>query len=176
MIERMRDMLWYGYAALLVLVLAARAVRGVIESRGRTVRITYPGGREVAAPVGITVLEASRMAGIAHASVCGGRGRCSTCRIRVIGGLEDLPPAAPAERRVLDRIAAPPNVRLASQLRPEGGCPCCRFSPRMRRRARARRSRGTRRARSGRARCCSPTSAASRASRRGNSPTTWCSS
>jgi adenylate cyclase len=117
-IERMRDILWYGYVALLVLVLAARTVRSVIESRGRTVRITYPGGREVAAPAGITVLEASRMAGIAHASVCGGRGRCSTCRIRVIGGLEDLPPAALAEQRVLERIAAPPNVRLACQLRP----------------------------------------------------------
>ena len=115
-----RDAVWYGYLALLVLVLAARAVRGVIENRGMTVRITYPGGREVAAPAGITVLEASRKAGIPHASVCGGRGRCSTCRIRVISGLEDLPPAAPAEQRVLDRIAAPPNVRLACQLRPGG--------------------------------------------------------
>jgi adenylate cyclase len=33
-------------------------------------------------------------------------------------GLEDLPPAGSAERSVLRRVGAPPNVRLACQLRP----------------------------------------------------------
>jgi adenylate cyclase len=68
-------------------------------------------------PVGSTVLEASRSAGIPHASVCGGRGRCSTCRIRVSGD-PALPPPSPQELRVLQRVGAPPNVRLACQLRP----------------------------------------------------------
>ena len=48
------------------------------------VRITYPSGRVVEIEPGFSVLEASRFAGIPHASVCGGRGRCSTCRIRVV--------------------------------------------------------------------------------------------
>jgi adenylate cyclase len=64
----------------------------------------------------------SRLAGIPHASVCGGRGRCSTCRVR-IGG-EDrakLPPASPDEQKVLTRVGAPANVRLACQLRPPPG-------------------------------------------------------
>ena len=52
----------------------------------------YPDGRQVAVPMGSTVLEASRHGKIPHASVCGGRGRCSTCRIRVVRGLEFLPP------------------------------------------------------------------------------------
>jgi len=64
------------------------------------------------------VLEASRFAGIPHTSVCGGRGRCSTCRVRVVRGLDSLPAAKPAEIRVLQRVGAPPNVRLACQLRP----------------------------------------------------------
>jgi len=67
---------------------------------------------------GATILEASRKAGIPHASVCGGRGRCSTCRVHVVAGLADLPPASPQERRVLDRIGAPANARLACQTRP----------------------------------------------------------
>ena len=64
----------------------------------------------------------SRIAGIPHASVCGGRGRCSTCRVR-IGG-EDrtkLPPPSDDEQKVLARVGAPPNVRLACQLRPPPG-------------------------------------------------------
>jgi adenylate cyclase len=69
-------------------------------------------------PAGFTVLEASRAAGIPHASVCGGRGRCSTCRVRVVRGLEHLPPPREAERRVLARVGAAPDVRLACQTRP----------------------------------------------------------
>ena len=53
-----------------------------------------------------------------HASVCGGRGRCSTCRVRISAGAQHLPPASDAERKVLDRVGAAPNVRLACQARP----------------------------------------------------------
>ena len=104
---------------LLVLTFAARGARGLLSRRRAAVRISYPGGRSVAVPVGWTVLEASRSAGIPHASVCGGRGRCSTCRIRVGGDPAMLPPPSPLELRVLQRVGAPPNLRLACQLRPE---------------------------------------------------------
>jgi len=69
---------------------------------------------------GTSVLEASRLARIPHASVCGGRGRCSTCRVRVRTAQPGLPPASENEQRVLDRIGARRNVRLACQLRPTG--------------------------------------------------------
>lgn len=114
-----RDALWWGYLGLLGLTLLAREARCARERRRRTFRVAYPGGREAVAPVGSTILEASRAAGVPHASACGGRGRCSTCRVQLLGGTEALPPAGPEERRVLDRIKAPPNVRLACQLRPE---------------------------------------------------------
>jgi len=106
-----------AYLIALVGVLAARGARRLLEWR-RSVRVTYPSARVVAALRGFTILEASRFAGIPHASVCGGRGRCSTCRVRVIEGLRDLPPPSETERRVLARVSAAPDVRLACQTRP----------------------------------------------------------
>ena len=67
----------------------ARVARNLVERRSR-IRITYPNGREVQAPRNFSVLEASRLAAIPHASVCGGRGRCSTCRVRVTHGAADF--------------------------------------------------------------------------------------
>src|SRR3989454_5889973 len=107
------------YLIALVVVFIARGGRRLLERR-RSIRIAYPNGRVVIAPGGFTILEASRLAGIPHASVCGGRGRCSTCRVRIVGGLEGLPPPREAERRVLARVGAAPDVRLACQTRPTG--------------------------------------------------------
>jgi adenylate cyclase len=108
--------------ALLVGVLAARPLRDLWQRRRGVVSLDYGERRIAEQPAGLTVLEMSRIAGIAHASVCGGRGRCSTCRVR-IGGAEraHLPPASPEEQKVLARIGAPANVRLACQLRPPPG-------------------------------------------------------
>lgn len=109
----------YGFWACLGFVLVARTIRQVNQRRSR-VRITYPDAVEVQVPRGFSVLEASRFARIPHASVCGGRGRCSTCRIRVSHGLARQPLPSEAEQRVLQRVGAPANVRLACQLRPTG--------------------------------------------------------
>jgi adenylate cyclase len=109
---------WGGYAGALVLLFAARGARTLAERRGGTVRITYPDGRAVRIPKGLSVLDASRRAGIPHASVCGGRARCTTCRVRVLLGSESLPPPSPAEVRVLAPLGADRAVRLACQLKP----------------------------------------------------------
>jgi adenylate cyclase len=103
---------------LLVATLLGRVVRERLSRRRGMIRLSYPDGRAVVVPIGWTVLEASRSAGIPHASVCGGRGRCSTCRIRVGGDPTLLPLPTPRELRVLQRVGAAPNVRLACQLRP----------------------------------------------------------
>jgi adenylate cyclase len=102
----------------LVATLAARVVRSWIERSRGLVRLIYPGGREVRITPGMSILEASQYAGIPHASVCGGRGRCSTCRVRISRGLDQLPPPSAEEAAVLRRVGAPPNVRLACQTRP----------------------------------------------------------
>jgi adenylate cyclase len=106
------------FLGLLVLTLLARAVRAWWMRRHGLVRITYPANQVVTIHPGTSVLEASRGARIPHASVCGGRGRCSTCRVRISVGVDALPAANDEEKRVLMRVGAAPNVRLACQLRP----------------------------------------------------------
>jgi adenylate cyclase len=105
---------------LIVLVMLARGVRALRERQGGIIRVSYPDGRTARIPRGFSVLEASRAARIPHASVCGGRARCSTCRIRVIAGSGRIPAPGANEQIVLDRVGAGPLVRLACQLRPEG--------------------------------------------------------
>src|SRR5881396_1724600 len=114
---RARDRGFVGYTTLLGAVLVARGVRSVLQRRRGLIRVTYPNGRRVIVPVGLSVLEVSRYARIPHASVCGGRGRCSTCRVR-IHTARPQPPPAEAESRVLRRLGVPSDVRLACQLRP----------------------------------------------------------
>jgi len=114
---RLEDAIVVTYALAVILTLLARVARDLRERRLR-ICIAYPDGREVQVPRGFSVLEASRFARIPHASVCGGRGRCSTCRIRVTDGFSKQPAPSAAEQRVLQRVGAPPNVRLACQLRP----------------------------------------------------------
>jgi adenylate cyclase len=106
------------YVALLAIVLLGRGVRRRRSARGGAYRVHHADGRVITAPVGHTLLEALREAGIAHASVCGGRARCTTCRVRVDRGLRELPPPQPLELAALQRIHADSDVRLACQLRP----------------------------------------------------------
>jgi adenylate cyclase len=117
-LERTAEAILLVFAASVVLTLLARLLRHAYEHRRSAVRIRYSDGRTVVAPLGYSVLETSRLAGIPHASVCGGRGRCSTCRVRIVRGLNSLPPASAEELAVLKRVGAAPNVRLACQLRP----------------------------------------------------------
>lgn len=106
------------YVGAIVLTFLAREARAVWLRRRGAVLIAYPDGRRVPVAPGTSILEASRTAGIPHASVCGGRGRCSTCRVRVLGRTERLPAPSRDEARVLQRVGAAPDIRLACQLRP----------------------------------------------------------
>jgi adenylate cyclase len=114
----LRVRLTLGYMALTGGVLLARLVRWAVLY-DRTLAVVYPNGRRVAVQPGTSLLEASRIGGIPHASVCGGRGRCSTCRVHVIAGAAHLSPRTPIEAKVLNHIGAPPTVRLACQARPQ---------------------------------------------------------
>ena len=119
-LSRTRDALLALWFALIGSVFVAREVRAFVERRrNMAIAIAYP-QRIARVPAGWTVLEASRSHHIPHVSMCGGNGRCSTCRVQVTAGDEHCPPPDPAERATLDRIAAPSGVRLACQLRPTG--------------------------------------------------------
>lgn len=118
--DRARLVMWRGELLLVALaLLAATLLARWLRSRiGGTYQLRHSSGRIITAPVGRTILEALRDEGIPHASVCGGRARCTTCRVRVGDGLPRLPAPAPLEAQALARIDAPPNVRLACQTRP----------------------------------------------------------
>ncbi len=99
-------------------VLVARQIRQLLRDRHSSYQISHPSGQVVSAPIGQTILEAMRAAGIPHASVCGGRARCTTCRVRVGDGIDDLAEPSAMESAALRRIGAAPSVRLACQTRP----------------------------------------------------------
>jgi adenylate cyclase len=115
-----RDGILTAYFCIIGAAFGAREIRNFLERRSqRLVSISFP-GRTVRVPRDWTVLEASRSFHLPHASMCGGRARCSTCRVRITAGEENCPPAETDEQETLERIGAPPDVRLACQLRPQG--------------------------------------------------------
>jgi adenylate cyclase len=120
-LESIEEYFLIGYLGLLGLVLLARGARALNERRGGMITLSYGNGRTVRVPKGLSVLEASLRNNVPHASVCGGRARCSTCRIRIIGDYASLPQPSKREAFVLDRVGAgsDPAIRLACQLRPE---------------------------------------------------------
>jgi adenylate cyclase len=109
------------YGAALVLVFVARGVRAVVENRRGSITVSYP-NRRVRVPRGLSILETSLRFNVPHASVCGGRARCSTCRVRVVSDRGALPRPSGREAFVLARVGAAgnPSIRLACQLRPQG--------------------------------------------------------
>lgn len=107
-----------GFAALLGVVAVIFGAIYFKRNSGAKVRIKYVGGTTITAPVGPTLLEISRANRVPHASICGGRARCSTCRVRVEEGAETLSPPKFPEAFTLGSIGAPENVRLACQIRP----------------------------------------------------------
>lgn len=111
--------------AYLLVITGLLAVRfGLLWNRRRRhqVSVQYPDGSAVNIARGTSVLEASLMGRIPHAHLCGGRGRCSTCRVRIYEGRDALSPPGPLEQRVLRQIGAAENIRLACQTFPQADC------------------------------------------------------
>jgi adenylate cyclase len=117
-IVRMADVGWIICLVLVVLPFAGRGLRGWYYRRRRPPMLAHANGRKIPVLAGATVLETLRANGIAHASVCGGRGRCTTCRILVTKGLDQLAAASDLEAAALSRIGASGGLRLACQIRP----------------------------------------------------------
>jgi adenylate cyclase len=118
-LDDIADYFLIGYLGLVGLALLARGARALNERRRGMIALSYGNGRTIRVPKGFSVLEASLRYNVPHASVCGGRARCSTCRIRVIGDCRSLPGPSKREAFVLNRVgAADPSIRLACQLRP----------------------------------------------------------
>ena len=116
--DRMADIGWILCLALPLLPFAGRGLRNWYYHSQRPPTLAHASGRSMPVLAGATVLETLRANGIAHASVCGGRARCTTCRIMVTKGFDELPPPSVLEAKALSRIGAPAGMRLACQIRP----------------------------------------------------------
>ncbi len=86
--------------------------------RRHSVRVKYVEGPEVVAEKGMTLLEISQANGVPHTALCGGKGRCTTCRVIVEDGADQLPAPSEVEARSLAAVSAPKGARLACQIRP----------------------------------------------------------
>ncbi len=75
-----------------------------------------PLGLRVTSGEGTTIFEAARNAGIALNSICGGRGTCGQCRIRVLKG--EVSPLSDREKDNLNEDDIADGLRLACQARP----------------------------------------------------------
>ena len=102
-----------AYGALAALAVAIMLAR--LLWRGGRVAVAYDGGQRAGGRAGLSILEFSQAAGVPHSSVCGGRGRCGTCRVAIVSGAGALSPMADIERRTLAAVLAPEGTRLACQ-------------------------------------------------------------
>jgi adenylate cyclase len=106
------------HLGLVALAFGGRGLRSWRNRRRQLPRLAHASGRVVPITVGASVLETLRDHGIPHAALCGGRARCTTCRVLVTKGLDQLPAPSGLEATALARIGASPGMRLACQIRP----------------------------------------------------------
>ncbi|AYA38895.1 (2Fe-2S)-binding protein [Hymenobacter oligotrophus] len=79
-----------------------------------------PGG-PINVSSGQTLLRAVQDAGHDWMHACGAKGRCTTCRIELISGAENLAPPTAHELRYLNTGRLAPNCRLSCQAQlPQG--------------------------------------------------------
>lgn len=81
--------------------------------------VSLPDGVAFDVNEGQSVLEAALGAKLPLTHACGGRAKCSTCRVWVLDGLDLCPPRTALEEAMAKRLGLGPEVRLACQLRPK---------------------------------------------------------
>jgi len=78
-----------------------------------------PIGRRIAAEAGTSLLAVAQSAGVELVALCGGRGTCKSCRVRLAKG--ELSPATSIESKALSAEQLESGHRLACQARVQGG-------------------------------------------------------
>ena len=67
-----------------------------------------------------TILTASLRKKIPHLNACGGMGKCSTCRVEILSGLEYCSDKTDEENILTKRLNLPETIRLACQTKVNG--------------------------------------------------------
>ena len=82
--------------------------------------LVQPDNREIDITEEESILIASLRNNISHLSACGGTGKCSTCRIEILDGLENCLPRGELEERLAQKLSFPSNIRLGCQTKLKG--------------------------------------------------------
>lgn len=109
-----------GYLVIVAIVLTARKLR-LRSAQTGLLTLSYLTGDTIRTEGGVSLLEAAELNDLPHANICKGRGRCGTCRVRIISSSTELPAPSDLEAKTLERFEAASNVRLACQLVPSSG-------------------------------------------------------
>ncbi|WP_062543302.1 adenylate/guanylate cyclase domain-containing protein [Rufibacter tibetensis] len=83
-------------------------------------QIDFKGEKVIQATEQQTILDAALAAGIPHYHACGGKGECTTCRVLVLEGKEQLSELTSYERSIIAALGLPDNMRLACQSKVRG--------------------------------------------------------
>jgi uncharacterized 2Fe-2S/4Fe-4S cluster protein (DUF4445 family) len=75
--------------------------------------ILQPIGKHIRVPVGTTLLDAARLAGVELVAICGGEGVCGTCRVRPVSG--PVSPPSLTEQAELSSADLSAGMRLACE-------------------------------------------------------------
>ena len=82
--------------------------------------LVQPDNREIDITEEESILIASLRNNISHLSACGGTGKCSTCRIEILDGLENCLPRGELEERLAQKLSFPSYIRLGCQTKLTG--------------------------------------------------------
>jgi adenylate cyclase len=133
-----------GFLGLVLLALLVNAVRRLVAA-GRRIEVSYVDGPRVTGYRGMTLLEIAFANGVPHVALCGGHARCTTCRVVVERGAQNLSAPESAELAMLAEVESPPGTRLACQAVARGPVTLFRVYDVKRGRARAHASTGVER-------------------------------
>ncbi len=79
-----------------------------------------PDNAEISISKDETILTASLRNDIQHLHACGGLGMCSTCRVEILEGEDNLSQKSKSEQKLSEKLELPSNIRLACQTKIRG--------------------------------------------------------
>lgn len=86
-----------------------------------TIKVEYiPDNKIIEAENGLSILQISLKNNIPHTHICFGEAQCSTCRVEILEGIENLPPRNDLEKAMAKKNGWTDTVRLACQTIPNG--------------------------------------------------------
>src|SRR5262245_57319833 len=86
---------------------------GIFEEMATVALTLFPAGRTLQVDPGVTILAAAQAAGVDITATCGGRGRCTSCRVKFVAGT--VPPPTIMDELQLGDALVREGYRLACQ-------------------------------------------------------------